>query len=343
MNAITCPPGSGARSGTYWDIRDLCVSCLSPHSQDQYLANWGLSTRLCHQPDLLRLHDFYLTSPAVAPWQDLKPVFSRSKTDAFSDILIPLPRAGEEQVEDSGKSLEIKDDRLTWRGKMEQANPSHSLLRSGHLTRLVHMVNNATSSEKTMILLPSASKGDRWNYESAWVAQLNSVLPFDVGFTDCAGPACDEFGTNAPAVNPLDSRYVLLTDTARGPPSLLLETLRSTSVPFVSSIFREWYSERLTPWLHYVPIDARFHALHSTLAYFTGLSGRGEVNGRDPGWDAASADTTWISEQGRRWADKALRREDAEIYLFRLLLEWGRMVSDGREEMVFRMEDKKKT
>ncbi|TPX17961.1 uncharacterized protein E0L32_011962 [Thyridium curvatum] len=343
MNAITCPPGSEARSGTYWDIRDLCVTCLAPHSREQFLANWDLSTRLCHQPDILKLHDFYLTSPASPPWQDLRPVFSRSKTDAFSDVLIPLPRAGEEKMEeDAGKSLEMKKDSLTWRGKMEQSNPSHSLLRAGHQTRLVHMVNNATSSEKTLILLPSASNGDIWTYERTRTAELNKVLPFDVGFSDCAaGSACDELGGAAPPADPLDSRYVLLTDTARGPPRRTLAALRSTSVPFVASVFREWYSERLAPWLHYVPVDVRLHALHGTLAYFAGLSGRGAVNGRDPRWDAAAADASWIAEQGRRWAGRALRREDAEIYLFRLLLEWGRLVSDQREGMVFRVGDKK--
>jgi len=30
-----------------------------------------------------------------------------------------------------------------------------------------------------------------------------------------------------------------------------------------------------------------------------------------------------------------LRREDMEIYFFRLLLEWGRLTDDGRDEIGF--------
>jgi hypothetical protein len=32
-----------------------------------------------------------------------------------------------------------------------------------------------------------------------------------------------------------------------------------------------------------------------------------------------------------------MREADAEVYLFRLLLEWGRVVDDRREELGFRL------
>lgn len=43
----------------------------------------------------------------------------------------------------------------------------------------------------------------------------------------------------------------------------------------------------------------------------------------------------WISNQGRSWAERVLRREDMEVYLFRLLLEWGRVVDERRDEIGF--------
>ena len=39
-----------------------------------------------------------------------------------------------------------------------------------------------------------------------------------------------------------------------------------------------------------------------------------------------------IAEEGREWAGKVLRKEDMEIYFYRLLLEWGRMTDDRRDE-----------
>jgi len=42
-----------------------------------------------------------------------------------------------------------------------------------------------------------------------------------------------------------------------------------------------------------------------------------------------------IAEQGREWAGKVLRKEDMEIYFFRVLLEWGRLTDDNRENLGF--------
>lgn len=98
---------------------------------------------------------------------------------------------------------------------------------------------------------------------------------------------------------------------------------------------QEWYSERLMPWLHFVPIDIRFQALHSTLAYFNGMQGKGLINGRDVPMQSRADNAKWIAQEGKKWASKVIRREDAEVYLFRLLLEWGRVVNDKRDEMGF--------
>ncbi len=42
-----------------------------------------------------------------------------------------------------------------------------------------------------------------------------------------------------------------------------------------------------------------------------------------------------IAEAGREWAGKVLRKEDMEIFMFRLLLEWGRLTDDDRDEIGF--------
>lgn len=89
------------------------------------------------------------------------------------------------------------------------------------------------------------------------------------------------------------------------------------------------------PWLHFVPIDLRFHGLHSTLAFFMGLQGKGIVNGRNVAMQGDIEYAKMIAQDGKAWANKAIRREDAEVYMFRLLIEWGRIISDKREEMDF--------
>ncbi len=127
----------------------------------------------------------------------------------------------------------------------------------------------------------------------------------------------------------------MLLDTSDGPPPNLLQVLRSNSVPVLSSIFQQWFTERLMPWVHFIPIDTRYHALHSTMSYFIGLDGRGTLNGRKQITPGRTEDARWIAQQGRKWAEKAMRKADMEVYLFRLLLEWGRVIDDNRDSLSF--------
>ncbi|KAK0631741.1 glycosyltransferase family 90 protein [Immersiella caudata] len=349
MTALTCPPGTQARSGVHWDVRDLCTSCVRPQSQGQYLTEWPLALELCHQPDLLRLHGFHMTQPSPRPIQDLLPVFSRSKTDSYRDILLPLRRHDESlELGDTGAGFEMKRRKLFWRGKLD-GNPDKELLLGGHQERLVHLVNNASNADEVTILLPVSRSPGQYNYEHASAAELNSLLPMDVGLINPSGscgddcPARHEFGfktdidDDAIITQSLMHQFILLMDTDNGPPKDFLRVLRSGSIPFLSSIFKEWYTERLLPWVHFVPIDIRFHALHGTLAYFTGIHENGEtrLNGRNVKMDSKPDNAKWIADEGKKLAFKAIRREDMEVYLFRLLLEWARIVNDNRDKMGF--------
>lgn len=343
MTALACPPGTKARAGTHWDIRDLCISCVKPQSLGQFLRDWPRSQEICHQSDLLRLHSFHMTPPEQRPLQELLPIFSRAKTDGYSDILIPLGRVSE-AAKPPSDAFGMKEKKLFWRGKVDRLSSDHEVIRGGHQERFVHTVNSAGPSDQARLLITKTGSG--WHTVQVPTADLNAILPMDVGFTSysaCQAASdsnCDTVGKEAgtkPDAEPLRNQYVMVMDTDNGPSRDFLRTLRSGSVPFYGSIFKEWYSERILSWVHFVPVDLRFHALHSTLAYFVGLAKR-----EDAKWNrklvplpGRQEDGKWIADQGQRWADKALRKEDMEVYLFRLLLEWGRVVDDRRDELGF--------
>jgi hypothetical protein len=344
--------GAACGSKTAWhsnggNVRDFCSACANPQSVGQFVLDEEKSMDICHQPDIMHLHSFPMADRGVTAWKTLMPVFSRSKSSSFGDILIPLPYpANIQQEQDTGAMFVGKKDALYWRGRYDHIVPDHEHMHGGQQARLAHVINNASATEEVVMLLPTASNEDRFSYERVKAKDISSVLPFDVGINDFGecerrqskcGPVQQEFGSK-PSSRPLENRYVLCLDDRDGPTSDTLPTLRSTSIPFIATIFREWYTERLLPWLHYVPIDLRYHGLHSTLAYFAGLDDRGAVNGRDIVMIGKMQDAEWIAEQGKRWADKALRREDMQIYLFRLLLEWGRIIDDRRDELGFVLE-----
>jgi len=83
----------------------------------------------------------------------------------------------------------------------------------------------------------------------------------------------------------------------------------------------------------------------STLAYFAGSTGPSTTNTapdvegimRTVLMKRHDQEGEFIAEEGRKWAEKALRKEDMEIYFFRLLLEWGRLTDDRRDELRFTM------
>lgn len=120
-----------------------------------------------------------------------------------------------------------------------------------------------------------------------------------------------------------------------------LPFLQSRSLPFKAAVFREWWDARVQAWVHFVPLDVRLRGLWSTLVYFAGVGegagggeGEGEVEGRSRG---RVKEGEAIAEQGREWANRVLRKEDMEVYFFRLLLEWGRLTDERRDEIGFQM------
>ena len=58
----------------------------------------------------------------------------------------------------------------------------------------------------------------------------------------------------------------------------------------------------------------------------------------------ASENSGWgkkIADWGSEWALQTLRHEDAEVYMFRLLLEYARVMNDDRDNLGFVLSDVK--
>ena len=130
--------------------------------------------------------------------------------------------------------------------------------------------------------------------------------------------------------------------------------LRSGSLPIKATIWSEWHDSRLIAWKHFVPIHSSYVDLWAVLEYFwgygTGEGGVGSGRGMDfvkggfregendhpelnkPGHDTVARR---IAEDGRDWAEKVLRRQDMLVYVYRLVLEYARVVSDERLQMMW--------
>ncbi|KAJ5724641.1 hypothetical protein N7493_006369 [Penicillium malachiteum] len=95
------------------------------------------------------------------------------------------------------------------------------------------------------------------------------------------------------------------------------------SVPLKLTFFREWHENILTPWVHYVPLNKDGDEIPEIVCFFE----------QDPAGQKIARD---IGEGGQLWANKAIRNDDMDVYMFRLMLEYARVQDDDREYLGFR-------
>ncbi|KAH8121916.1 glycosyltransferase family 90 protein [Trichoderma asperelloides] len=340
--APSCPPDSAVSSGRWWDWSKLCINCISPHSvltsSGVLLANTSLAHDLCHQPDAAYLDGFLNSPSAMIGTKAFFPIFSQARVGGFSDILIPSPWNFDEKSvfkEDSGVAWEEKENGLFWRGSRSDGFSAHGRWPGFLRPRFVH-----EAYDKTLSLQSSSTKSSM----SVNVSFIGQVSKCDG--RDCAAESeiYEKWGLETmskasttteakqlPPSVPFEEhwRYRHLMDMdGAGFSGRFLPFLESRSLPYRAAVFRTWYDERLQAWHHYVPADLRLGSgFWSVFEFFSG--GPNDKNGQ--GRDMAKK----IAEQGRDWTRKALRKEDMQIYMFRLLLEWGRITHDERENLGF--------
>lgn len=198
------------------------------------------------------------------------------------------------------------------------------------------MANNLTSSDRIPILFPRRMQRDKWKYTYVSPREIEAAnLTTDIAIVEsiarCWDTDCDdqdaEFGLVGKTDFQAHWRYRYLFDMdGAGFSGRFLPFLQSRSLPFKTALFREWYDSRLTAWKHFVPLDLRLHGVYSTLAYFAGIK-----TAKGTQMEPRVKEGARMAEEGREWAGKVLRKEDMEIYMFRLLLEWGRLTDDNRD------------
>lgn len=261
------------------------------HPRSNFAESFEDVTDLCNYDRSLAFG--FITSPESASMtHDPVPILSNAKMSTFSDILFPSIWRYEHISEGNDiVAWENKSDTLYWRGSTT----------GGH-----------------------GSDGGTWGnmHRQSLIANLNSSFPLsnhsimpDVAFTKVI--QCDEDACAAEeAALPMADRasptkahahkFVLDVD-GNGLSGRLYDLLGSNSVVVRQTMLREWHDERLRAWLHYVPLRPGAPEAGELLEFF----------GTEEGMGVAKD----IAEEGRRWKERALRRVDQSLYMWRLFLE----------------------
>ncbi|KKA25076.1 Capsular associated protein [Rasamsonia emersonii CBS 393.64] len=344
-----CPPSSKARTTRVWDRHNLCVSCVRPHSMGQFVSDWDLAADICHQPDLAHLHGFFISPSSFKASQQLVPLFSQSSVRGFGDILFPSPWNYVDKVEyapsDEHPDPEYadKEDTLFWIGATTEGMSINGEWKGMTRQRFSHLMNNNTFSKVSMLMRPGKNQSYEYRIMDGTAPWKEFGLSTNVHIAEppirCVD--CEVQEQELHTVGRMDFqdhwkyRYLFDMDGA-GFSGRFHAFLQSYSLPFKTALFRQWFDSRITAWRHFVPQDLRLHDVWSTLAYFSGVSVEKDeetINLMVP----HHTEGVWIAEEGRKWAQQALRKEDMEIYFFRLLLEWGRLTDDLRDQLGFKL------
>lgn len=355
MAVVGCAPDSPARKAeieTDFTNPPPFTSGYPPRSHEGYVSNWTFASSPCDHPNLQGLHGTFVEPISISNTKTLFPLFGGSKLPMNNEILIPPAMYWTDDPfysggDSHGDPWEQKKDQLIWRGSASGGRNKAENWARFQRHRFVSMIN-ATSVEQLEqhpgSRAPNFVLPDNGTYDltarvpdagqtalSDWVATWSDAAVVHLlCFPETDPPRCpynDAYFSVAKAM-PMAEQYAYkyLPDIDGNSFSGRYRGfLGSTSLPIKATIYKEWHDDRLVPWKHFVPMDNTFIDVYGIMEYFVGNKKLG-LEGHD---DVARN----IALDGKRWAEKVLRKEDMSVYVFRLLLEYARLCDDDREKM----------
>ncbi|KAJ5742413.1 uncharacterized protein N7511_011432 [Penicillium nucicola] len=335
-STMSCPADTPARDidGTAQD--DTASYEIEPLG---FLYNLTAFSDVCKNPSLRNRLGLFKRPHILKLSNEITPVFSASAPSSFQDIPMPSMWYYKDKMsyeEDVDPEWKDKRAQLYWRGGNSGAHSDEdswrSLLRQQVVGNLTHPIapqytfkrdsNSATSSCRDF----GSNAGDLEQiHPESFREQLNiKFTEIDYCEDDCKSQL-EFFGEPGTFEWPKEAwrhRYLLDMD-GWAYSGRFYAFLRSKSLPMKLSVFREWHQEILVPWVHFVPLNKDVREVPELIRYFE-YDPHGQVIAQN------------IAANGRSWAKKALRKEDMEVYMFRLLLEFARVQDDAREMLAYK-------
>uniref|UniRef100_A0A8H7XUJ7 Glycosyl transferase CAP10 domain-containing protein n=1 Tax=Psilocybe cubensis TaxID=181762 RepID=A0A8H7XUJ7_PSICU len=329
-----CPPNSLARQKT--------INLDSPPprpSKKTFIWDHLQTMDPCNHPNHFYHHGQFLShNMGPSPQSAMVPEFSYSSSMIHHDIRFPAPYGWLEDIYPLTNNPEWddrKDERLLWRGANTGIfHGKNTRWEQSHRDFLVSYTN---SLEGTVNVLPSnRTREERLgDLRELRAARINPAV-MDVAFAgtpiSCSPEICEVLKKTFPWRNKQsiqeagNYKYVIDVD-GNGWSGRFKKLMTTNSLVFKSTIYPEWFADRVAPWVHYVPIQIDLSDLHDALIFF-----RGDGNGDGAHEDLARK----IAIAGRQWSKTYWRKEDLAAYFYRLCLEYIRLMSADRKLMSYK-------
>ncbi|KKY22558.1 putative endoplasmic reticulum-resident kdel protein [Diplodia seriata] len=347
-----CPPDSPARQTAAETDLSIPASEYFPAqhplgSWQGYVSNWTMAKDPCFHPHLRGLHGTFIEPVSTKISNRLIPLFAGSKLRAGNEILVPAAMYWGDWTEysggaDHGGRWSGKYNKFVWRGVASGGRNKVETWAHFHRHRFLSMINGTTvataeannGTSPTFRLPPpelyhvqAAEEGKM----GEWLATLN-----DAGFNDLLcfpgepDRLCSYANPHFHLVDgiPMKEQYdfKFLPDVDGNSYSARFRAfLLSTSLPIKTTIYREWHDSRIFPWVHFVPMDNTYIDFYGIMEYLAGAPSHNVLSHDDVAQK--------LAQQGQDWAQQVLRREDMQIYMYRLLLEFARVCDDNRARL----------
>jgi hypothetical protein len=332
---LSCPINSPAQAFEDGAPDNLTAYAVGPL---QYVYNTTAFSDICLSPSLSSTFGFFERPNAFNIIHELTPIFSQSKISSFQDILYPSPWYWSGKVkydESTDTTWENKTNALYWRGSTTGGFSRNGGWRRQHRQHMVQLLNAPAETLRVVAENKEIIKVDRRTVKYLIDVHFSHIGQCDPG--DC--DAQQEFFHVTERADAGDAWYFkhLLDMDGNAFSGRFYSFLKSRSLTYKMAIFREWHADWLKPWVHYIPLSLRGEEHLDLVIYFSGdenSDGRNKGpiktgNGDSEGERKARQ----IAERSTMWHDKVLRNVDFEAWFFRLLLEYGRVVDDKREEI----------
>lgn len=272
------------------------------------------------------------------PAKDMYPVLSMCSTKLHADVTAVSMEAFVEEAAGDIPWEEKENASLLWRGSttgilFDDSTPWNISQRA----RLIHQAN---AQEGTVPMLRSIGPDKPiGSADAVPVKPLNDVL-LDIGFAgepiQCSPKVCntlkDEylFKSRMPFSDSYKYKYLYDID-GNGFSARYKRLITTNSLLLKTTIFPEWYQDRIQPWVHYVPVKTDLTDLYDIMAFFRGT----DVAGTD-GHDGLAKE---IAMAGKTWSQTYWRKEDMVAYQFRMFLELARLMAKDRSSMDYSLPD----
>ncbi|KAK5193229.1 hypothetical protein LTR96_005041 [Exophiala xenobiotica] len=348
-----CPPDSPLRMEPNMLHMATAPKTGRPHEQSfmtgAFVGNWTLASDLCQDSSIGAFHGALISPLSASTSVDLLPMFGGSKFAVNNDILMPAPMAwnGEERFDSQDPhDWSLKSGKATWRGTATGGRHNALNWPNFHRHRFVALTNGTKysladeTSNRIFTRLQQQSALSPLGIDlqknlGSWITNHN-----DVSFTDlfCDIPTensqcwylSDEYevGGTMSLADQYASKFLPDID-GNSFSGRYRSFLLSKSVPIKATLYREWHDSRLVAWKHFVPMNNRFTDYYAVLSYFVGCGE--DICGSKGMFEGHDAEAEEIARAGSEWAGKVLRKVDMQIYVARLLLEYGRLTNDNRD------------